>query len=59
VPVPRELMDILQCPACRSRVEESGDSIVCSGCGLVYPVRDGIPHMLVEEARLPGEDEAK
>lgn len=59
MPVPRELMDILQCPACRSRVEESDESIVCTGCGLAYPVRDGIPHMMVEEARRPGEDKAK
>ena len=51
MPVPPELMQILQCPVCRSRVEESGDTIVCTGCGLVFPVKDGIPHMLVEEAR--------
>jgi len=51
VPVPPELMQILQCPVCRSRVEESGDNIVCTGCGLVFPVKEGIPHMLVEEAR--------
>lgn len=57
--VPRELMEILQCPACQGRVEESGDAIVCTGCGLAYPVRDGIPHMLVEEAQRPGEGEDK
>ncbi|MEX0826324.1 MAG: Trm112 family protein [Acidimicrobiia bacterium] len=52
-------MDILQCPACRSSVEESGDTIVCTGCGLAYPVRDGIPHMLVEEAQRPTEEGSK
>lgn len=59
MPVPPELLAILQCPACRSAVEEKEDSIVCTGCGLVYPVRDGIPHMLVEEARRPPEGETK
>lgn len=57
MPVPPELMAILQCPVCRSRVEESGDHIVCTGCGRVYPVHDGIPHMLAEEARPPVEEE--
>lgn len=55
--VPPELLAILQCPACRSAVEEKGSSIVCTGCGLIYPVRDGIPYMLVEEARRPSEGE--
>lgn len=58
MPVPPELLAILQCPACRSAVVESGESIVCSGCGLVYPVRDGIPHMLVEEGRRPDGEKA-
>jgi hypothetical protein len=59
VPVPPELLAILQCPACHSAVEESEDSIICTGCGLIYPVRDDIPHMLVEEARRPSEGETK
>lgn len=57
MPVPRELLDILQCPSCHSPVVESGASIVCQGCGLAYPVRDGIPHMLVEEAQRPSEED--
>jgi uncharacterized protein YbaR (Trm112 family) len=57
MPVPRELLDILQCPSCRGPVEEAGDSILCKSCGLAYPVRDGIPHMLVEEAQRPSEED--
>lgn len=45
-----ELLKILACPACRESLEEQGDRLVCKGCGRRYPVRDGIPVMLVEEA---------
>lgn len=46
------LLAILVCPACRSDVEykERRHLVVCTGCGLRYPVREGIPVMLVEEA---------
>jgi uncharacterized protein YbaR (Trm112 family) len=46
----KELLDILACPACRADVRLEGDRIVCTSCGRRYPVRDGIPIMLVEEA---------
>lgn len=48
--IDRELLAILACPACRGNVEEENDKIVCASCGRQYPVRDGIPIMLVEEA---------
>ena len=46
------LLEILVCPECRSDVtlDEEQQKIVCSGCGLRYPIREGIPIMLVEEA---------
>ena len=46
------LLEILVCPECHGEVEhkERRKAIVCTGCGLQYPVRDGIPVMLVEEA---------
>jgi len=50
--VDKDLLDILACPACRAAVTEDGDQLVCKGCGRRYPVRDGIPVMLVEESRL-------
>lgn len=48
----KELLEILACPACRSAVREEPGWIICTGssCGLRYPVREGIPVMLVEEA---------
>jgi len=49
----KELLDILACPACKAGVEASGDRIICSKCGRRYPVKDGIPIMLIEEAEMP------
>jgi uncharacterized protein len=47
------LLEILACPKCRSelRADEAADELVCTGCGLAYPVRDDIPVLLVDEAR--------
>ena len=51
------LLEILACPNCRSplRADEAADELACtnSACGLVYPVRDDIPVLLVDEARRP------
>ena len=51
-----ELLEILICPDCHADVEykERRHLIICTGCGLQYPVRDGIPVMLVEEATRAG-----
>jgi len=52
--VPKFALDILVCPVCKARVELLSDQsgIKCSACGRVYPVRDEIPVMLAEEAKL-------
>jgi hypothetical protein len=49
------LLEILVCPACKASltVDRDHDELVCNGCGLIYPVRDDIPIMLVDEARRP------
>jgi uncharacterized protein len=51
--IDEELLKILACPACHAAVHEEGDRLVCAGCGRRYPVRDGIPIMLLEEAENP------
>jgi uncharacterized protein YbaR (Trm112 family) len=59
--IDQDLLDILVCPDCKRPVakvdpaqgEKEEAWLVCSGCGLAYPVRDGIPIMLIEEARRP------
>ena len=46
------LLSILACPQCQSDVKADGEKVVCCNpkCGLRYPVVDGIPVMLVDEA---------
>ena len=51
-----ELLDILRCPMDpkrKSRLNLEEDRLVCEHCGLRFPVRDGFPVMVVEEAELP------
>lgn len=48
-----DLLAIIVCPACRADLAAREDELECQGCGLVYPVRDGIPVLLVDEARKP------
>ncbi len=47
-----KLLDILACPACKGDVEYDArnEKIICTECKKKYPVKDGIPVMLVEEA---------
>ena len=49
------LLEILACPMCKTEVKLEGERLVCVQCGRRYPIRDGIPVMLVEEAELPKE----
>ena len=51
--VPQELLDILVCPVDKAKVNLQGDKLVCEKCGRAYPVREGIPIMLEEEAEKP------
>lgn len=53
--IDKEMLDILACPACRADVKLEGDRIVCVKCGRRYPIKEGIPIMLTEEAEMPGE----
>ena len=47
------LLEILACPVDHSplRADEEAEELVCTGCGLAYPVRDDIPVLLADEAR--------
>jgi uncharacterized protein YbaR (Trm112 family) len=48
-----ELLEILACPRCKGPVRpvDAGAGLVCDRCRLLYPVEDGIPVMLIDEAR--------
>lgn len=52
MPLDQELLEILACPQCKGDISEadSGKTLLCNRCQLKYPVRDGIPVMLIEEA---------
>jgi uncharacterized protein YbaR (Trm112 family) len=49
------LLEIIVCPDCHASlaVDDAASELVCTGCGLAYPVRDDIPVLLVDEARRP------
>ena len=50
--IPVDLLEILVCPACRQSlaVRDNGAALECAGCAKIYPVRDGIPILLVDQA---------
>jgi len=49
----RKLLDILACPICKSKLhfDKEANELICRADKLAFPVRDGIPVMLEEEAR--------
>jgi len=52
MPIPKELLEILVCPVCKADLELKPDEsgLKCTQCKRVYPVRDNIPVMLVDQA---------
>jgi uncharacterized protein YbaR (Trm112 family) len=52
--IAQDLLDILACPVCITKVvyAEERAELACPTCRRVYPVRDSIPVMLLEEAKI-------
>jgi len=50
--ISKELLDILACPKCKGEVQltTQQDGLVCNACRLLYPIKDDIPVMLIDEA---------
>ena len=50
--ISKELLDILACPKCKGDVQltDKQDGLVCAACKLMYPIKDDIPVMLIDEA---------
>jgi uncharacterized protein len=48
-----DLLEILACPQCKGeiRLSPAEDGLICDRCRLVYEIRDGIPIMLIDEAK--------
>ena len=49
------LLSILACPACKGPVRQEALYLICGACGRRYPIRSGVPVMLVEESQPPEE----
>lgn len=51
--ISEELLQILACPRCKGKLEmrEQESVLACPACRLAYPVREGIPILLTDEAR--------
>ena len=54
--IPQDLLDILVCPVCKKPLvlkdkdKDEGQTLKCGECRRAYPIRDGIPILLVDEA---------
>jgi len=50
--ISQELLEVLACPKCHTKVElKAPDHLRCPQCKVLYRIEDGIPVMLIEEAR--------
>jgi uncharacterized protein len=52
--IAKDLLDILVCPACKKPLaySEEKQTLTCAACHRVYPIRDDIPILLVDEAEI-------
>lgn len=48
-----DVLKIMRCPLTRSPLQQQGDVLVAQVGGLRYPIRNGIPILLIDEAKLP------
>ena len=50
--IDKDLLDILVCPKCKGdiRLTDQQDGFICDACKLLYPIKDDIPVMLIDEA---------
>ncbi len=46
-----QLLAIICCPSCHGELRPEADELACADCTLVYPVRDDIPVLLIDQAR--------
>lgn len=51
------LLDIIACPSCKGKLEEKDRYLICQIDRIAYPIKDGIPVLLVDQAKPLGEIE--
>ena len=51
--ISKKLLEIIACPKCRGelKLSEDGNFLICENCKIKYPIEDGIPILLVDEAQ--------
>lgn len=49
--IDEKILKMLVCPKSKAPLEQVGDELICKESSLAYPIKDGIPILLVEEAR--------
>ncbi len=51
--IDKKLLEILVCPKCKGEIHlnETEDGLICDACKLLYEIKDGIPIMLIDEAK--------
>lgn len=59
--ISQDLLEILACPVCKSKLElkADGSGLKCQACKRVYPIRDDIPVMLIDEATIEDDEPAR
>lgn len=45
-----EILEIVVCPKCREKLTASAESLTCTTCNVEYPIRNGIPILLIDAA---------
>ena len=52
MPIDEKLLEILACPKCKGdiRLKDDQSGLICDQCKLLYPIKDDIPIMLIDEA---------
>lgn len=59
--IPQHLLDLLVCPATKQSLvyNKATNELISDAAGLAYPVRNGIPILLIDEARIIDDEKAK
>ena len=54
--ISEKLLEILACPSCKGSLVFKNETLHCQECRRIYPVRNDIPVMLIEESWVEGEN---